>query len=296
MGRRLRSAALALPLLAAAAGAGCGADEASAAEIVRGAAATTVEASTARMTFEVSLPEGAGAGAGTMTGEGAMDFEREIGTMTFDLGPVLEASGEQVPAGTDTEIQMVFDGTTYYLRFPMLAQAFGGEGAAAGKEWIKIDGAEAAAQLGIDLSEIEQMGNDPRQQLAYLTGVSDDVEEVGEDDVRGEATTHYRGTVRIDDVMAQLEEQDGIVDVERFRDQVEAAGMDEMDFDVWVDDEGRARRMVTAVPLPPDAGAGAGDGEVEVTLEMFDFGAEVEAAPPPADQVLDITELATQGG
>lgn len=294
MGHRLRSAALALPLLVAAVGAGCGTDEASAAEVVRGAAATTVEASTARMSFEVPLPEAAG--AGTMTGEGAMDFERQIGTMTFDLGSVLEASGEQVPAGMDTEIEMVFDGTTYYLRFPMLAQAFGGEGAAAGKEWIKIDGAEAAAQLGIDLTEIEQMGNDPRQHLAYLTGVRDDIEEVGEDDVRGEATTHYRGTVRVEDVIAQLEEQDGIVDVERFRDQVEAAGMDEMEFDVWIDDEGRARRMVMAVPLPPEAGAAAGDGEVEVTMEMFDFGVDVEVEPPAADQVLDITELATQGG
>ena len=292
MGHRLRSAALALPLLAVAAGAGCGADEASAAEIVRGAPAATVEANTARMTFEVSLP--AAAGAGSMTGDGEMDFAQQIGSMAFDLGPLLEASGEQVPAGMDTEMEMVFDGTTYYLRFPMLAQMLGDQ--AEGKEWLKIDGAEAAAEMGIDLREIEQMGNDPRQQLAYLTGVSDDIEEVGEEDVRGEPTTHYRGTVQIDDVLAQLEEEEGLVDADRFREQAEAIGMDELDFDVWIADEGRARRMAMVVAVPPEAGAGSGDAEVDVVMEMFDFGSPVDVAPPPADLVLDITELAAQGG
>jgi hypothetical protein len=288
MGRRLRSTLFALPLLLAPALAGCG-DEASAAEIVRSAPEATVEASTARMSFQVGMPSMAGVGDGTMTGEGLMDFERQIGSMTFDLGPLMEASGEQPPPGMATEMEVIFDGTVFYMRFPMLAAAFGPE--AEGKEWIKIDLDSAAADMGFDLSQLEQLGNDPRQQLAYLTGVSDDIEDLGEEVVRDTETTHYRGTASMDAAFDQLEEQ-GLVDVEQFRKTVGELGIDEVPFDVWIDDEGRARRMKMTMPMPPQSGVK--DGQIDLTMEMFDFGTDVDIQPPSPDITLDVTDMAAQ--
>ena len=288
--RRPRIALLALPLLVAPLAA-CGSDEATAVEVVRGAPAATVEAQTARMAFEISMPTGpmGAAGTGTLTGEGVIDFERRIGSMSFDLASMLQATGEQVPPGTDTRMEMVFEGTVYYLRFPMLAGALGPE--SQGKEWIRIDAGAMAADMGIDLSQIEQLGNDPRQQLAYLTGVSDDIEEVGEDDVRGEKVTRYRGTARMDLMFEQLEAQ-AVVDVDRLRQQVEQLGIEEIPFDVWIDDEGRARRMEMTMPTPPEAGA----GDVRVAIEMFDFGTAVDVQPPSPEITLDANEMMAGAG
>ena len=222
-----------------------------------------------------------------------MDFGTGVGSMSFDLGPIIEASGQQPPAGVPTAIDMVFEGSTYYMRFPMLSQALGES--AAGKEWVKIDGSALASELGVDLSRIEQLGNDPRQQLTYLTGVSDDIEEVGDDIVRGVEVTHYRGTVSLDAVLDRLDEHDTIVgDAEAFREQAEALGLEEVGFDVWIDAEGRARRMDMAVPMPPESGVG--DREVELTIEMYDFGAPVDVARPAPETTFDATALALQGG
>jgi hypothetical protein len=286
MRNRLRTTLVAIPLLVAPLAA-CGTEEASAAEIVRAAPAATVDSDTARMAFEMRMPGVPGMGDGTFTAEGAMDFAAGRGTMTFDLGPMLEAAGEQVPPDTETEISMVFDGTVIWMRFPMLTEAMGPRGV--GKEWVRVDTSDAATQMGIDVSQLQQMGgNDPRQQLAYLTGVSDDVEEVGEEEVRGETTTHYRGTVTVDAVIEHLEEEDALVDPERFRETAEQWGIDEIAFDVWIDDEGRARRMVQTIPAPPEAGG----GDVEIVVELYDFGTDVDVAIPPAEATIDVTELA----
>lgn len=289
MRHRLRTGLLALPLLVAPLGA-CGSDEATAVEVVRGAPSATVDGETARMALEVRMPGVPGMGDGTFTAEGAMDFAAERGTMTFDLGPMLEAAGEQVPPGVETEISMVFEGTVFWMRFPMLTEALGAQGA--GKEWVRIDTAEAAGQMGIEVSQLQQMGgNDPRQQLAYLTGVSDDVEEVGEEEIRGEQTTHYRGTVTIDAVIEQLERDDALADPDRFREMAEEMGLDEVGYDVWIDDDGRARRMAQTVPAPPEAGG----GEIEIVLDLYDFGTDVDVEIPPAEATVDMSELMPQG-
>ena len=55
--------------------------------------------------------------------------------------------------------------------------------------------------------------------------------------------------------------------------------------DVWVDSEGRARRVVTTAGTP-----GAEEGWV-TTTEYFDFGLEVDIQAPPAAEVLESEEL-----
>jgi hypothetical protein len=290
--RRARSALLALPLLLAPL-AGCGDDGLDVtAQLVRSVPEATIESETAQMAVEMSMPGVAGMD-GLITAQGAVDFAGERGTLTFDLGPVFEASGQAPPPGTDMTVDVIFEGPVLWMRFPFLTEALGPEGE--GKEWVRIDTAAAAEEMGVDLQQLQQLGgNDPRNQLAYLMGVSDDVEEVGEEEVRGTATTHYRATVRIQDVLDQLEEEgDGLVDREHFERMADQLGVEETVVDVWVDEEGRARRILQTFPAPPEAGG----GEVHVQIELFDFGSDVEVVPPPDEITLDITHLAGgQGG
>ncbi len=60
--------------------------------------------------------------------------------------------------------------------------------------------------------------------------------------------------------------------------------------DVWIDDQGRLRRIHYAVTMKaPDEGTASAatttQMTVETTLELYDFGIEVKVAPPPASQV-----------
>jgi hypothetical protein len=150
--------------------------------------------------------------------------------------------------------------------------------------WVKVDLAASGLHGGADGAQLRQFQQaDPTQFLAYLRGVSDEVETLGREAVRGVGTTHYRATV---DLERASREAGAFTDPERFRQLVEQLGTSTVDLDVWVDDEGRVRRQRFEQPLPEPPGATVG-----VTLELFDYGAPVEVSAPPADQVTDLTEL-----
>ena len=69
--------------------------------------------------------------------------------------------------------------------------------------------------------------------------------------------------------------------------------------EVWLDEEGRVRRLKTTTPLPEEAASGGdaqGGGrmtvvyEYSVVYEYYDFGAPVRVSPPPAGQTADVTD------
>ncbi len=154
-----------------------------------------------------------------------------------------------------------------------------------GKQWLKIDlgqGSAAGAQLGS-----LRRSADPTQVLSYLRGVGEPVSAVGTETVRGAKTTHYRGQVDLGRAAQQ-----GAVDQPTVAGFTRQFGSSRFPVDVWVDGQGRAGR--TSYMLKPVSGAGS----FTFTQEMYDFGgAGVKALPaPPADQVLDINQLATAAG
>jgi hypothetical protein len=55
--------------------------------------------------------------------------------------------------------------------------------------------------------------------------------------------------------------------------------------DVWIDQQGRLRRMHYAVTMKVPGEGASVPMTVETTLELYDFGVEVHVAPPPANQV-----------
>jgi hypothetical protein len=75
-------------------------------------------------------------------------------------------------------------------------------------------------------------------------------------------------------------------------------------FEVWIDDEGRMRKMAIVMDLTElfdqlggdDMPAGFG-GEMQMELELHDYGVEVDVEAPPAADVerLDLSELGDLG-
>lgn len=77
-------------------------------------------------------------------------------------------------------------------------------------------------------------------------------------------------------------------------------GTDEITMDVWLDEQGRARRlamdMTTTVPVPaadPTAGGATTGEKVHVTMteDIFDFGVPMNVSPPPSESTMSLKQL-----
>jgi hypothetical protein len=289
MGARLnqgiRGGVLGAVLLLAAAACGGGAGGGGGAlpfERVAAAAERTTGAGTARMEL-VQVMEADGEEA-TLTSTGEVDFARGAMRMEMDLSQVPGA--DQLPSGQ--RMEMIYDGEVFYMRSPDPSLTQG---------WLKFD---PAAMEGMgDAMQLNQLRrSDPTDVLQLLQGVSDEVEEVGEEEVRGVPTTRYRALVDLERAMA-----DAPPDLqERMRGQFAQAGLDQVPTEVWIDEDGLLRRQVVEIDMSgfepsPGAGQPAGApalGMMTMTLELFEFGVEVDISPPDGEEVIDVGEMMRQ--
>ncbi|MBV8160798.1 MAG: hypothetical protein JO265_07735 [Acidimicrobiia bacterium] len=280
--RRVAAVGAAIGLLATACG---GAATPAAVLLLRDSAKRTTDAGTSRMEIVVerppgvpgapAAPPGAVPAAAPITITGEADYRAHRGDMLIDLsqfglpGPPIDA---------------VFDNATLYEKLPQVL----GSALPPGKSWVKIDLATAGRSVGVDVGALSQAQfGDPSQTLDYLRGTSNAVARVGSDVVRGTPTTHYRATVDLRKA-ANMSPTGG----DAIRSTIKLLGSANQPVDVWIDAQGRARRMSYTADLSTSkAGAAAGAGSVTLTLELFDFGVPVQVVVPSADQVADLSAL-----
>lgn len=240
----------ALPLLLAACGGGSGNRHAQSTTVrlapaayVKKAAAKTAQAPSEHATLDGSVSlQGQQV---TMTGEGDFDNPQHQGTMQVHAKI----------AGVDMQIDEILDGTSIYLRSPLLAAAI-----PAGKTWMKLDLEKLGKSQGVDLSAL--LAQNPTQSFSQLQA-SGQVTKVGEETIDGVDTTHYRG--RVD--LAKLKEFQGAV---------------AQPYDVWIGrDDGYVHRM--------RMGYSAGKQSVSMTMNFSDFGKSVSVNVPPQSDTFDAT-------
>jgi hypothetical protein len=264
----------------------CGGDSV-AADPVAEAATKTTEAGSSRIEFTMAM-EAEGRSL-TMRGEGVFDYSPPIGRMTLDLGNLAELAGGELGNG---RVEFVLDGAAYYMKFPQVTERF------FGKQWLKIDLEEVGELTGADLGALQQANQNPAQLMQFLRGASDDIEELGKEEVRGVETTHYRARVDLDEAAERGAETGELSD--EMREQLQAeiermkaqTGLETLPVDVWLDEDNLLRRMQMDLSFAVKRGQVG----LDMTMDFFDFGVDVRVAPPPADETVDITELATQEG
>lgn len=247
--------------------------------------AETAGTSRVSMTFEAEFPEGSGEESGSFGGEGVMDLDGETAEMTLDFSTI---AGPGDPA--DARMRMRAIGTVLYIGPP--------EGVDSGfpTEWISMDLAELAdGEAGSLFGDESLAVEDPTKTLDFLRGAGDEVEEVGAEVVRDVETTHYRAEL---DMLAALDE---VAPSERATmghtiAEFEAlTGGTTFPVEVWIDADGLPRRFRFFLDLPEgDADMPAG-ARFTMTMEMWDYGIEVDVTPPPADQVTDVTPFIADG-
>lgn len=269
--RRPAAALLTAVLLAGCSGGSTGSDGDSGAggkqpaAAVRASVDTTTGAGSSRVVLESTTS--LGDRDVVFTAEGAFDAAAGQGQLDFTL-----------PDGAGTIEQRIV-GDSIFLALPQQPGVF--------FELAVSD--VAGTSLG--------SSTDPTAALGGLRGVSDDVEEVGTQEVRGETTTHYRGTY---DAQAAVEAAEGL-SREILEGTLGAADLDQVPFDAYVDDEGRLRKLEQVIELPASEATQGQPVSSRAVLELFDFGTEVTVEAPPAEAVqdgaplLDALRVATGG-
>lgn len=240
------------------------------------------DAGSARFTMEMTMrSQDLPGGSATITGDGQGRFDRQLMQMTMDMGDVLQG----MPGAADNgSVEMILDGDMMYMRMPFLEPML-----PAGKRWVAMDLETVGKQAGVDLRALMQasQNNDPSSTLEMLRGVSEgDVEVVGQDNVRGVSTTHYRATIDLDKALEAAPE-DG---ADQIRALVQQAGVpNRLPVEVWIDDDGLLRRYVQTIEMTVE-GTDQPIGQ-SLTMEMFDYGVQVDVERPPAEQTIDVREL-----
>ncbi len=163
----------------------------------------------------------------------------------------------------------IFEGKTTYLRVPEL-----GGGLPQGKRWVRFDLQKVAAQQGLDLSGMTWGSADPARMLSFIRDVAS-VQEVGSATIRGVDTTHYRGTIDVEDLLSGRAADLGVT------------GANSIPVDAWVDAEGRLRRLVYSF----EASLHGQRVEQALRMDVFAFGADVDYDLPPEHRVIDMSDL-----
>jgi hypothetical protein len=125
--------------------------------------------------------------------------------------------------------------------------------------------------------------------LEALRGVSDDIEELGAEEVRGEPTIHFRAAIDLGRALEQVPEA--------LRPQVEAqlgALGDTLPVEVWLGGDGLVRRLsMDMAELLATASAESGQ-ELEggaMVIEYFDYGADVDVDIPDPDDTTPFRDV-----
>ncbi len=193
-----------------------------------------------------------------------------------------------VDGDTDAWFEAIIDGSIAYVRI-------GGDG-----RWVRLDG----SGLGISLADLRTRGaSSPQALVRSLEGAHDDFEKVGTEEIRGERTTHYRGTLSagrelaetlVDQAAKQADAADAAdtdttstdrdEQVQRVADALKSG----LTSDVWLDDSGRPRRieqsltwstLLDALGADTSGGADAAapeppakEGRVVVGIDLWNYG------------------------
>ncbi|MFD7405618.1 DUF1396 domain-containing protein [Streptomyces sp. NPDC059866] len=253
---------------------GCGTEQAPAmtpAAAVAKAAEKTEDITSLRYRMKGEVP-----GDGRVEAEAAMSMKPQAMSMKITMPDDPEMTGP---------VEMRLVGKALYLGGESMAEEMDG------KSWMKIDASELGGghSLGSGASGLDQADRNPAAESAFLTG-SDDVEEVGTETVDGVETTHYKGTITLDEMRDSLKDEDKKTRElrEKSLEQYEDMGVDELTMDMWVDGDDHTKQF----RMQGDADK----GRLDMTVTFLDYNEPVTVQAPPAKETLDLAEMMKELG
>jgi hypothetical protein len=249
------------------------------AEVVAASATRTAEAKSARAEMDISVGEGTQ--QQTLHATGKFDFERGFGQLKMAASALI---GDAAPGGDQAPIELLVTPGVLYMNFPLLTTFVPGT-----KPWVKIDLQALAQDSGLPINLAQLGQTDPTQAMQYLRGVGDAATKVGEEQLRDTTATHYKVDLDLGEAIEEAKKHLSEEQQKAFAADIDGV----LPADVWIDDEGRLRKMTFNLADAP--------GSTETTtglfaMELFDFGVPItDLAVPPADQITDFREVMRSG-
>ncbi|MEU6610673.1 DUF1396 domain-containing protein [Streptomyces shenzhenensis] len=210
-------------------------------------------------------------GEGRIKGEAAMSIE--------PLAMSMKMAVEDKATDGEMEIRLI-DKAMYLGGNAEMAKEMDG------KSWIKFDMSALGEEGGLNMDQLGagEAGKNPAADSTFLTG-SKDVKEVGTETVDGVETTHYKGTVSLDDLRTTLKDEDKEVRERREAsiEQYEEMGIDAMTMDMWIDGENHTKQFRMR--------GDAKKGPLDMTITFLDYNEPVKVTAPPAKDTADLAEM-----
>lgn len=284
MSTRLLAMILAAVLMLAACGTGDDAGDTTTTTDPTGAATATPEGTTGEDAAAGEVSEAAQPivqAVDTTVEEGSAAFDATVVVDSAEFSDQLQSSGvvdfegdrRQLDIGTpagDIRALITTDGILVSL----------GEGSG----WVRADPRDLQG------TPLEAYGlatlplQDPSVNLNLLRGTTEDVTEVGQEDIDGESTTHYEVVVDVEAAAAQADPAAA--------DAIRSAGGQAggtLPMQVWIDESSRIRRIEHRTELSEtELVQGQAEGAIEVTIDLSDFGTDAPIEEPDESQVVDV--------
>jgi hypothetical protein len=256
MRARIVAAAVVAVLVGGACGSSGGAGSTDLAKLLSDSTARTRQSSE-RVAIDVRISSPQLPNPAHITGSGEFNNAAHRGVITEQI-PDLSGGG----SGTQ-EIEIREIGQTLYVRAP-------GAGTP-GKPWIETDASTFGAQSGSFDS------SDPTQFLDYLQGASSGITDRGDDTIRGDHTRKLAVRIDLRKAAAKL----GPQQQQAIEQAIQQLGTSTLPAQVWIDDGGRLRKMSFSFHIQQNGQR----ADLTVSLELFDFGVQVDVEAPPKSQV-----------
>jgi len=217
---------------------------------------------------------------GTVPGAGKISAEAEMAMKPLAMS--MKMTSSQADVG-QVELRLV-DNAVYVDGGAQAAKEMDG------KHWLKFDmSALGGAEQALNTDQFGQANQNPAQESTFLTS-SKKVKKVGTETVGGVSTTHYAGTLTLDDLRASLKDQDKAFREQREKsiEQYEKMGATTISMDMWVDgaDQTKQFRMRSDTDK----------GQLDATITFLDFNKPVKVAVPPAKETADLAEMMKEAG
>lgn len=259
-------------------------------ERVSEAADNTVAEGTARFNVRVETRDLGTTSATTTTARGAGSSDVGDTQLTAEGEVDFEAQQRRLMLeGPEGELEVVIDDDVLYIELP----------ATEDDDWMRIE---------LDRLFDEDLGmggpallpfQDPTDNLRVLQGSAVHAQEGGDEEIDGDDTTRYELII---DLQAAAEEAtDDVRDA--VDEMVTRTGMDELEMEVWIDDDDLIRRVAYRIDLrsarvqeTDDEGSVEADpqGTARVVTDYEDFGTSVDIEIPDDENVVDLDEDAVR--
>lgn len=204
--------------------------------------------------------------------DGSVDFASQNGKFAMDLSAlgISDAPGK---------VKALFVDNVAYVQLAPLLKAMGGSvpPSIAAKKWMRVD-TPAGGSGAVDQS-------DPTASVDALRGMKKGMYIVGTERLRGVRTIHYRGIIDIATAIARTPKREQA----EARKSLAVFGHGAVPTDVWLDQQGRLRKMVLRITT--SASSEIPNAKLTVTGEFYDLGTPVTVIAPPSNEVIDANQL-----